>query len=292
MKANGRPFFFFFSKVVKNSSYYSRFQTKFRRRREAKTDYVQRTQLIQQDKTKYAARKYRLVARITNAKVIAQIVFAKENHDVTVCQANSIELKKYGIELGLSNYAAAYATGLLVARRFLEAKKLTEIYDKQAEEEDAEDSENYRRPFKVILDAGLARTTTGAKLFAVMKGAADGGLYIPHEDKRIAGGEDEEKQRFFIMGGHVAAYMNKLKKENEEAYKRQFSRYIAKGITADKIEGMYKKAHEENRKNPAPKPKCTKHYELKTPQTKKMSFEEKRKILNERLAAAGLAPRA
>ena len=277
------------AKVIKNASYFSRFQTKYRRRREAKTDYVQRTQLIQQDKTKYAARKYRLVARITNTKVIAQIVFAKENHDVTICQANSIELKKYGIELGLSNYAAAYATGLLVARRFLESKKLAEVYDKIAASE--EEDEDARRPFKVILDAGLARTTTGAKVFAVMKGAADGGLYIPHEDKRLAGGEDEEKQRFFIMGGHVAAYMNKLKKENEELYKRQFSRYIAKGITADKIEGLYKKAHEEIRKDPTPKPKCTKHYELKTPQTKKMSFEEKRKILNERLAAAGLPPR-
>ena len=165
------------AKVIKNQSYFSRFQTKYRRRRECKTDYVQRVSLIQQDKTKYGAAKYRLVARITNTKVIAQIVTS-------------------------SNYASAYATGFLLARRFLQSKGLTEIYDKQVGEE--EDSDDYRKPFKVILDAGLARTTTGAKVFAVMKGAADGGLYIPHKDKRLAGGDDEKKQRHFIMGGHVA----------------------------------------------------------------------------------------
>ena len=277
------------AKVIKNSSYFSRFQTKYRRRREAKTDYVQRTQLIQQDKTKYGAAKYRLVARITNTKVIAQIVVAHLDHDETLCQANSVELKRYGIQFGLANYAAAYATGLLCARRFLQKLNLTEIYDKIAEKE--EEDEDDRRPFKVILDVGLARTTTGAKVFAVMKGASDGGLHIPHEDKRLAGGEDEEKQRYFILGGHVAAYMDKLKKENEEAYNKQFSRYIKAGITSDKIKGIYEHAHEEIRKNPAAAPKSTKQYAPKKPQTPKLSSEEKRKRLNEKLAAAGLPPR-
>ena len=34
-----------------------------------------------------------------------------------VCAAYSHELPKYGITVGLTNYAAAYCTGLLVARR-------------------------------------------------------------------------------------------------------------------------------------------------------------------------------
>jgi len=34
-----------------------------------------------------------------------------------VCAAYSHELPKYGIKVGLTNYAAAYCTGLLVARR-------------------------------------------------------------------------------------------------------------------------------------------------------------------------------
>lgn len=34
-----------------------------------------------------------------------------------VCAAYSHELPKYGISVGLTNYAAAYCTGLLLARR-------------------------------------------------------------------------------------------------------------------------------------------------------------------------------
>lgn len=34
--------------------------------------------------------------------------------------------------------------------------------------------------FTCYLDAGLARTTTGNKVFGALKGAVDGGLAIPH----------------------------------------------------------------------------------------------------------------
>ena len=33
---------------------------------------------------------------------------------------------------------------------------------------------------RCVLDVGLARTGTGAKIFAALKGACDGGLNIPH----------------------------------------------------------------------------------------------------------------
>jgi len=36
-----------------------------------------------------------------------------------VCQANSVELKKWGLTAGLTNYSSAYCTGLLCARRLL-----------------------------------------------------------------------------------------------------------------------------------------------------------------------------
>lgn len=42
-------------------------------------------------------------------------------------------------------------------------------------EEDGE-----RRPFYALLDVGLKRTTTGARVFGALKGAADGGIEIPH----------------------------------------------------------------------------------------------------------------
>lgn len=46
-----------------------------------------------------------------------QIAYAKIEGDHIVCAAYSHELPKYGIAVGLTNYAAAYCTGLLLARR-------------------------------------------------------------------------------------------------------------------------------------------------------------------------------
>lgn len=46
-----------------------------------------------------------------------QIAYAKIEGDAVVCAAYSHELPKYGIAVGLTNYAAAYCTGLLCARR-------------------------------------------------------------------------------------------------------------------------------------------------------------------------------
>lgn len=44
-----------------------------------------------------------------------------------------------------------------------------------------------RRPFMAFLDVGLANATVGRKVFAALKGACDGGLYIPHTNKRFPG---------------------------------------------------------------------------------------------------------
>lgn len=46
-----------------------------------------------------------------------QIAYAKIEGDMIVCAAYSHELPKYGVTVGLTNYAAAYCTGLLLARR-------------------------------------------------------------------------------------------------------------------------------------------------------------------------------
>ena len=258
------------AKIIKNDSYYSRYQTPFRRRLECKTEYRQRAALIQQDKTKYGAKKYRLVARITNTKVIAQVIAAEVDHDITIAQALSSELPRYGVKLGLSNYAAAYCTGLLVARRLLKKFGLDETFKTAVKPSDDDDEES-RRPFKVLLDVGLRRTTTGAR--------------------RFAGGEKEKNQARFIYGDHVADYMKKLEGENKDAYNKQFSRYIKEGITADKLHGIYKAAHDAIRKDPSPAPKATQHYQLKKPHDKKITREERIKRLNAKLAQLNLPPR-
>ena len=61
------------AKAVKTKAYFKRFQVKFRRRREGKTDYRNRKFLNMQDKNKYNTPKYRLIVRISNKDVCAQV---------------------------------------------------------------------------------------------------------------------------------------------------------------------------------------------------------------------------
>ena len=63
-----------FVKVVKNKAYFKRFQVKFRRRREGKTDYYARRRLVVQEKNKYNTPKYRLIVRFTNKDIICQVI--------------------------------------------------------------------------------------------------------------------------------------------------------------------------------------------------------------------------
>mmetsp|Transcript_22738 Transcript_22738/g.73131 ORF Transcript_22738/g.73131 Transcript_22738/m.73131 type:complete len:205 (+) Transcript_22738:78-692(+) len=118
-----------FVKVVKNKAYFKRFQVKYKRRREGKTDYRARKRLIAQDKNKYNTPKYRFVVRFSNRFVICQIVSAEVVGDKILAAASSKELGRYGLKVGLKNFAAAYCTGLLVARRLLQKLDLDEVYE-------------------------------------------------------------------------------------------------------------------------------------------------------------------
>ncbi|KUJ17924.1 translational machinery component [Mollisia scopiformis] len=193
-----------------------------------------------------------------------QIVTSEITGDKVFCVAYSHELKAYGIEHGLTNWAAAYCTGLLIARRVL--KKLGMDEDFQGVEEAdgeyklTEVSEAERRPFKAFLDVGLARTSTGARVFGAMKGASDGGILIPHSENRFPGYDIETKEldadtlRKYIYAGHVAEYMETLADDDEERYKSQFQGYIDDEIEADGLEELYQEAHKQIREDPFKKP--------------------------------------
>jgi large subunit ribosomal protein L5e len=273
-----------FVKVVKNKPYFKRFQVKYRRRREGKTDYYARKRLIVQDKNKYNSPKYRLIVRITNKDIICQIAYSAivGDHILTVAYAH--ELTRYGLPVGHTNYASAYATGLLLARRHLTKLGLADSY--QGNNDASKAGEDYnveetgeRNPFYALLDTGLRRTTTGARIFAALKGACDGGLDVPHSPSRFAGFEvpdpaaaavsskdkkkgaaaaavkaepslNTETLRKYIFGGHVASYMKQLKESNPERYKKQFSKFIAAGLSGDNLEATYSKAHAAIRADP------------------------------------------
>ncbi|EXJ77285.1 60S ribosomal protein L5 [Capronia epimyces CBS 606.96] len=296
-----------FTKLVKNSPYFSRFQTKYKRRRAGKTDYYARKRLVTQAKNKYNAPKYRLVVRFTNRDIITQLVTAELTGDKVFVAAYAHELKRYGIQNGLTNWSAAYATGLLLARRALKKLGLDEDFTgveeadgefKLTEAAEGEDGEE-RRPFKAFLDVGLHRTSTGARVFGALKGASDGGLYIPHNEKRFPGYDPESKEldaellRKYIFGGHVAEYMETLADDDEERYKSQFSKYIENDIEADGLEELYSEAHAAIREDPFKKDedegdKKTKEEwkaEGKKYKVGKLSKEEKSKRIEEKIAA-------
>jgi large subunit ribosomal protein L5e len=240
-----------------------RYQVKFERRRKGITDYQQRRALVVQDKNKYNARKYRLVVRITNTKVICQIVYSTIKGDFVMEVANSAELKGYGIGAGLTNYAACYATGLLVARRILTKLKLADAFTGTDEvtgeyflQEGGEGGEEDPRAFKAYLDLGLARPSTGARVFGAMKGAVDGGVAIPHSEHRFPGTDEETKEldaevlRNYIFANHVSEYMEFLKEEDPELFKQQFSVYLKNGLTADNLEEKWEACHAAIRAEP------------------------------------------
>jgi large subunit ribosomal protein L18 len=179
--------------VAKNA----RYCTKFRRRREGKTDYKARRALI-------VSGRPRLVTRTSINNVIAQVIEAKPKGDQVLVSAHSRELAKYGWKAPRGNVPAAYLTGYLCG---LKAKS------KGVEE--------------AIFDIGLYPPTKGAKLFAVLKGVLDAKVNVPHSAEKLP---DEKR----LKGEHIAAYAQSLTSEPEK-YKSTFSKYLRQDIKPETL---------------------------------------------------------
>uniref|UniRef100_A0A2K5PNZ8 Large ribosomal subunit protein uL18 n=1 Tax=Cebus imitator TaxID=2715852 RepID=A0A2K5PNZ8_CEBIM len=260
-----------FVKVVKNKTYFKRYQVKFRRQGEGKADHYARKHLTIQDKNKYTQIQD---DSSCNRDIICQIADA-------LCAAHAHELPKCGVKVGLTKSATAYCTGLLLACRLLNRFGLDKIYEGQVEvtgeEYHVESADGQPGAFTCYLDAGLARTTTGNKIFGTLNGAVDGGLSIPHSAKRFPGYDSESKEfnaevhRKHIMDRNVADY-----RQDEDAYKKQFSQYIKNSVTPDMMEKMYKKAHAALRENPVYEKKPKKEVKKKRWNRPKMSLAQKK----------------
>ncbi|KAI8928870.1 hypothetical protein BC831DRAFT_446978 [Entophlyctis helioformis] len=221
-----------FVKLVKNKAYFKRFQTKYRRRRECKTDYYARKRLVTQAKNKYNSPKYRFVVRFSNKNITCQIIYAKIQGDVVLAAAYSHELPNYGIKFGLTKLKLGLD------------EKYEGCVEPDGEYFEVEPVEDGPRPFRAFLDVGLRRTTTGSRIFGALKGARFP-AYSASEKKA-----DAELLASYIYGGHVTEYMEYLIEEDEEAYKRQFARYIEDGIEPGDVEDIFKEAHAKIRENP------------------------------------------
>jgi len=161
----------------------ARYKVPYRRRREGRTNYRKRLKLL-------LSRKPRLVVRLTNKRVIAQIVEYSPDGDRTLVYADSKELERFGWKGDLNNTPASYLTGLLIGKKALNAGI------EQA-----------------ILDIGLRTPSRGSRVFAVLKGAVDAGLDVPHSDEILP---DESR----IRGEHIASYYAKKPEMFTEYEKR------------------------------------------------------------------------
>jgi len=149
-----------------------RYAVKYRRRREGRTNYHKRRKLL-------LSQLPRLVVRKSNKYITAQLVDYDARGDKTLATANSSQLKKLGWKESCKNIPAAYLTGLLIGKKAIEAGIK-----------------------KSIPDLGFYTITKGSKLFAVLKGAIDAGLDIPHDPKIFP---SEER----LTGKHIAEYLKK-----------------------------------------------------------------------------------
>ena len=267
---------------------------------EGKTDYRQRHKLITQDKNKYNSPKYRLVVRFSNRYVTCQIVSAHLEGDKVLAAATSAELPRYGISVGLKNYSAAYCTGLLVARRLLQKLGLDEVYagveepngvivqtkDENGRTYFIEELDDDRKPFRALLDVGIKNTSTGARIFGALKGASDGGLDIPHNHKRFPGYVRDTKQydaevhKARIMGEHVSDYMSEMQEDDEDNYKKHFSRYIEEGIEPDGIEDVLAEVHAAIRKDPTAAAKKEFKFTNEFKKARKLTYEQRKAASN------------
>lgn len=138
----------------------------YRRKLEGKTDYKKRLRLI-------VSNKLRFVVRKSNKNLLAQIIQFKPDGDEVLASAHTNELKKFGWKAAKRNMPSAYLLGLLIAQK---AKK-KKIKD-------------------AILDKGLY-SNKGSLVYAVLNGAVDNGLAMPHGKEILPSMER-------IEGKHIA----------------------------------------------------------------------------------------
>jgi len=170
----------------------------YRRRREGRTNYKSRLRLL-------LSRKPRLVARLSSKNTLAQLVNYEAKGDKIIAAANSKQLAKLGWKANPGNLSAAYLVGMLLARKALKAKL------KEA-----------------VFDIGIQSSVKGSRLYAMLKGALDGGLDINHSEDILPG-----KER--IAGKHIADYAKLIKTKDPEKYKKCFSLYLKNGLNPEEL---------------------------------------------------------
>jgi len=175
----------------------------FKRRLKGKTNYKKRLAMLKSGKA-------RLVVRKSGKHFTVQIVKYKNSGDETLTHISTKHLKKYGW-IGKSNIPSAYLCGYLAAKKALKAGI------KEA-----------------ILDIGMLTPMKKGTTFAVLKGALDAGLSVPHSEDALP---EEER----VKGKHIEAYANTL---DEKELNIRFGKYLKEGVDPKKLSEYFLKAKE------------------------------------------------
>ncbi len=174
------------------------FTIPFRRKRQGKTDYKKRLGMLK-------SRKLRLVVRKSNKHMLAQVIKYGHKGDTVLKSCSTKDLKKYGWDANTGNIPAAYLAGFLIG---------TQMKGKEA-----------------ILDLGLQTPITGSRVFAVLKGAADGGLKINFSEN-VLPSEDR------LKGMHIKNYADSL---DNKSFEKIFSDYLKNKKDPKKIDEYFEK---------------------------------------------------
>lgn len=146
----------------------------FRRKREGRTHYKRRLELLKSSQT-------RVIIRRTNTSILLQAINYLPDGDKVICTFNSKKLSTYGWNYSTKSIPAAYLAGLAFGKLAL--------------------SKGVK---SAILDLGLQTPVKGSRLYAALKGVVDAGLKIPCS-------EDIFPSMDRIEGKHIASYDAKRK---------------------------------------------------------------------------------
>lgn len=162
----------------------SNYEMPFRRRREQKTDYQQRLELLKSGTA-------RAVVRLSNNHTRVHLARYDPSGDINQAQTLSRELEEHGWEGHTGNIPAAYLTG------FLAGKKA-----------DADEA---------VLDVGLRTVKAGSRLFAAVQGLRDAGVDVPVGQDMVPGEGRLRGEHIEEMHGNDITETFEEVKENIEA---------------------------------------------------------------------------
>ena len=162
----------------------------FKRKFLGKTDYKKRLNLVK-------SRQIRLVVRKSLKNLTAQLVEYQDKGDKVILAASTNELaKKYNLGIPKSNIPSAYLLGVLIGKK--SQKKGIK---------------------KAILDLGMYRNVKGSKVYAVLKGAVDSGLDVPHSKESLPSNDR-------LLGKHIVDYKKNTKSKNYKINVSELGKHI------------------------------------------------------------------